>query len=56
MVLKNPSQALDITANIATAAASRNSKTVLSTLPEVINCYQTGKGLYLEKFVWFYAI
>ena len=31
-VLKNPLRALDITANIATAAASRSPKNVLSTL------------------------
>ena len=50
-VLKNPSRALDITANIATAAASRSPKIVLSALLEVINFYHTGKGLYLGKFV-----
>ena len=50
-VLKNPGRALDITANIATAAASRSPKNVLSTLTEVINFYRTGKGLYLGKFV-----
>ena len=50
-VLKNPGRALDITANIATAAASRNPKNVLSILPEVISFYNAGKGLYLGKFV-----
>ena len=50
-VLKNPSRALDITANIATAAASRNPKNVMSTLPELIIFYNTGKGLYIGKFV-----
>ena len=50
-VLKNPSRALDITANIVTAAASRNPKNVMSTLPELITFYNTGKGLYLRKFV-----
>ena len=50
-VLKNPSRALDITANIATAAASRNSKNVMSTLPELITFYNTGKRLYSGKFV-----
>ena len=50
-VLKNPSRALDITANIATAAASRNPKNVMSTLPELITFYNTGKGLYLGKVV-----
>ena len=50
-VLSNPTRALIITANIATAAESRNPKKVLSSLPEVINFYHTGKGLYLAKFV-----
>ena len=50
-VLSNPGRALDITANIATAAASRNPKNVMSTLPELITFYNTGKGLYLGKFV-----
>ena len=50
-VLKNPSRALDITANIATAAASGNPKNVMSLLPELITFYNTGKGLYLRKFV-----
>ena len=44
-VLSNPTKASDITANIATAAASRNPKKVLSSLPEVINFYHTVKGL-----------
>ena len=35
-VLRNPGQALDLTAIIATAAASKNSKQALSTLPELI--------------------
>ena len=50
-VLNNPGRALDITAIIATAAASRNPKGALSTLPEVNNFYHTGKGLYFWKFV-----
>ena len=45
-VLKNPTRALNIT-----AAASRNSKNLLSTLPELITYYNTVKGLYLGKFV-----
>ena len=49
--LKNPSRFLEIGANLATAAASRNPKAALSALPEVINFYHTGKGLYLGKFV-----
>ena len=50
-VLKNPGRALEITSNIATAAATRNPKAIASTLPDVINFYHTGKGLYLGKFV-----
>ena len=50
-VLSNPARALDLTAKIATAAASRSPKAVLSTLPEVMNFYHMGKGIYLGKFV-----
>ena len=49
--LKDPSQFLEIGANVATAAVSKNPKAALSALPEVINFYHTGKGLYLGKFV-----
>ena len=49
-VLSNPGRALDLTAKIATAAATKNPKAALSTLPEVINFYHTGKGLYLPRF------
>ena len=50
-VLSNPRRALDLTTKIATAAATKSPKAALSTLPEVINFYHTGKGLYLGKFV-----
>ena len=50
-VLKNPARALEIGANLATAAASRNPKAALSTLPEVIKFYYEGRGLYLGKFI-----
>ena len=49
--LKNPARFLEIGANVATAAASRNPKAALSTLPEVIIFYHTGKGLYLPRFI-----
>ena len=42
-VLKNPSRALEIGANVVTAAASRNLEAALSTLPELIIFYNTGK-------------
>ena len=50
-VLKNPGRALDITANLVTAAASRNPKNVMATLLELKTFYNTGKGLYVDKFV-----
>ena len=50
-VLSNPGRALDLTAKIATAAVTKSPKAALSTLPEVINFYHTGKGIYLGKFV-----
>ena len=43
--LKNPSRALDITANISTAAASRNPRNVMKSLPELITFYNTGRSL-----------
>ena len=50
-VLSNRGRALDLTVKIATAAASKNSKQALSTLPELITSYNNGNGLYLGKFV-----
>ena len=49
--LNNPARFLEIGANTATAAASRNPKAALSTLPEVIIFYHTGKSLHLGNFV-----
>ena len=42
-VLENPTRALDFTVNVATAAASRNPKSVMSTLLEVITFCNTGE-------------
>ena len=50
-VLKNPGRALEIGVNVGSAFASLSRKAALSSLPEVINFYLTGKGLYLGKFV-----
>ena len=50
-VLKNPGRALEVGANIGSAAVFRNPKAALSTIPDVIKFYHTGKGLYLGKFV-----
>ena len=51
IVMSNPGRALALTAKIATAAATKSPKAALSTLPEVMNFYHTGKDLYLGKFV-----
>ena len=48
--VEKPSRALDVTANIATAAASRNPKNVMKSLLELITFYNTGKGFHLGKF------
>ena len=51
IALRNLARLLESGANVVTAAASRNLKATLSTLPEVINFYHTGRGVYLGKFV-----
>ena len=51
-ILKNPARALEVGAN-GTAFASRSPRKALSSLPEEINFYHTGKGSYLGKFVYF---
>ena len=50
-VLSNSGRALHLTAKIARAAASRNSKQAPSTSPELIIFHNTGKILYLGTFV-----
>ena len=50
-VLSNPGRALDLTAKVAAAANSKNSKQGLSTLAELITFYNTGKGLHVGKFL-----
>ena len=50
-VLSNLGRALDLTAKIATAAASRISNQALSTITELITFYNTVKGLYRGKRV-----
>ena len=48
-ILNNPARALEIAANIGTAAASKNPKLIAATAPEVIKFVHQGKGLYLDK-------
>ena len=55
---KKPTRFLEIGANVATAAAIRNPKTALSTLPEAISFYRTGKActyIDLRKYSLFYS-
>ena len=49
-VISNPGRALVLTAKISTAVF-KNSKQALSTIPEMIKLYNTGKGPHLGKFV-----
>ena len=56
ILIKNPRRALEIISNIATAAASGSPKAALSSLPEVIISYHTGKGFVLGHICIIYAI
>ena len=48
-ILNYPVRALEIAANIGTAAASENPKLVAATAPGVIKFVYQGNGLYLGK-------
>ena len=50
-VSRNPGGALDLATKTATAAVFKKSKQTLSTSPQLIIFYNTGKGLYLGKSV-----
>ena len=50
-VLKNPGRALEMGLNVGSAFASRSPEAAFSSLLDVINCYHTGKRIYLGKFV-----
>ena len=45
-ILNNSGRALEIAANIGTAAASKNPRLIAATAPEVIKFVHQGKGLY----------
>ena len=45
-ILNNPARALEIAANIGTAAASKNPRLIAATAPDVIKFVHQGKGLY----------
>ena len=48
-ILNNPGRALEIAANIGTAAASKNPKFIAATAPDIIKFVHQGKELYLGK-------
>ena len=48
-ILNNPGRALEIAANIGTAAASKNPKLIAATATDNIKFVYQGKGLYLGK-------
>ena len=48
-ILNNPGRALEIAANIGTAAGSKNPRMIAATAPDVIKFVHQGTGLYLGK-------
>ena len=48
-ILNNPGRALELAANIGTAAASKNPKLIAATAPDIVKFVHQGKGLYLGK-------
>ena len=48
-MLNNPGRALEIAANVGTAAASKNPRMIAATAPDIIKFVHQGKGLYLGK-------
>ena len=48
-MLNNPGRALELAANIGTAAASKNPRMIAATAPDIIKFVHQGKGLYLGK-------
>ena len=48
-ILNNPGRALEIAANLGTAAASKNPRMIAATAPDIIKFVHQGKGLYLGK-------
>ena len=48
-ILNNPGRALELAANIGTAAASKNPQMIAASAPDIIKVVHQGKGLYLGK-------
>ena len=48
-ILNNLGRALELAANIGTAAASKNPRMIAATAPDIIKIVHQGKGQYLGK-------
>ena len=48
-ILNHPGRALELAANIGTAAASKKPRKIAATAPDIIKFVHQGKGLYLGK-------
>ena len=48
-ILNNPGRALELAANIGTAAASKYPRMIAATAPDIIKFVHKGTGLYLGK-------
>ena len=48
-LLNNLGRALELAANIGTAAASKNPRMIAATAPDIIKFVHQGKGLYMGK-------
>ena len=48
-ILNNPGRALELAANIGTAAASKNPRMIAATAPDIIKFVHQGNVLYLGK-------
>ena len=48
-ILNNPGRALELAANIGTAAVSKNPRMIAATAPDIIKFVHQRKGLYLGK-------
>ena len=48
-ILNNPGRALELAANIGTAATSKYPKLIAANAPDIINFVHQGKVLYLGK-------
>ena len=48
-IINNPSRALEIGTNLATAALTKNPKAIASQAPSVLKFIHHGNGLYVGK-------